>query len=93
MKYVEFYKLQNDGNQKVIATCYLKDNGEVGCNGAPVLVENLEKEGIKDYSKTDKTVSAKLFFKDGIKFLEQLKLNFTSGYLNASDVKVKSGDF
>ena len=86
MKYVEFYKLQNDGNQKVIATCYLKDNGNVECEGDSVFMGNLIKDGIKDYSISEKPP---LFFKDGLKFLEQLKFNFTSGYLNASEVMEK----
>lgn len=89
MKYVEFYKLQNDGSQKVIATCYLNDHGEVECEGDIKLANNLKEDGIKDYSNADGVVSSKIFFKDGLKFLEQLKFNFTSGYLNASDVKEK----
>lgn len=87
MKYVEFYKLQNDGAQKIIATCYLDEKGEVQCGGDDVFVENIKKDGIKDYSSQDK--KGKLFLKDGLKFLEQLKFNFTSGYLNASDIKGK----
>jgi hypothetical protein len=87
MKYVEFYKLQNDGSQKVIAICRLNDNGEVECEGDHVLVENIKTKGIKDYSSQNKT--RQLFFQDGLKFLEQLKFNFTSGYLNASEVLEK----
>lgn len=89
MKYVELYKLQNDGSQKIIATCYLNDDGQVACEGDGVLMDNLAREGIKDYSNTDRTISSKLFFKDGLKFLEQLKFNFTSGYLNASEIMEK----
>ena len=89
MKYVELYKLQNDGSQKIIATLYLNDGGEVECEGDPTLAENLKREGIKGYSDADRNIPSKLFFKDGLKFLEQLKFNFTSGYLNASDVKEK----
>ncbi len=84
MKYVEFYKLNNDGSQLVIAKCLLNENGEVICEGQENLIKNLEKNGIKNYM--DKS-GDKLFFKDGILFLEQLKYNFTSGYLNASDIK------
>ena len=86
MKYVEFYKLQNDGSQKVIATCHLNQDGQVECEGDPIFVDNLMKEGIKDYSTPGKPT---LSFKDGLKFLEQLKFNFTSGYLNASEVMEK----
>lgn len=86
MKYVEFYKLQNDGSQKVIATCHLSEDGQVECEGDFVFVDNLMKDGIKDYSTPEKLT---LFFKDGLKFLEQLKFNFTSGYLNASEIMEK----
>lgn len=86
MKYVEFYKLQNDGSQKVIAICRLNQDGKVECEGDTVFMENLTKDGIKDYSVPEKPT---LFFADGLKFLKQLKFNFTSGYLNASDVKDK----
>ena len=86
MKYVEFYKLQNDGSQKIIATCRLNEDGQVECEGDSVFTGNLMKDGIKDYSTSEKST---LFFKDGLKFLEQLKFNFTSGYLNASEVMEK----
>lgn len=83
MPYVELYKLQNDGSQKVIATCRV-EGGVVCCDGDAILVHNLTVGGIKNY---DNPEGEKLFFKDGIKFLEQLKFNFTSGYLNASEIK------
>ncbi|MDO8663246.1 MAG: hypothetical protein Q7K28_00175 [Candidatus Wildermuthbacteria bacterium] len=86
MKYVEFYKIQNDGSQKIIATCRLNEDGNVECEGDPIFAANLMKDGIKDYSIPEKLP---LFFKDGLKFLEQLKFNFTSGYLNASEVMEK----
>ncbi|MEK9175127.1 MAG: hypothetical protein AAB795_00885 [Patescibacteria group bacterium] len=87
MSYVEFYKLQNDGTQKVLAKCFLGQENIVICEGEDIFVKNLETNGIKDYNSQTED---KLFFKDGIKFLEQLKFNFTSGYLNASDVKEES---
>ncbi len=83
MSYVKFYKLQNNGSQKVVATCRLDKNGQVACEGDEVLIKNLKEGGIKDYASVD---SRKLYFNDGMKFLEQLKFNFTSGYLNASEV-------
>ena len=86
MKYVEFYKLQNDGSQKIIATCSLNENDKIECDGDAVFIENLAKDGIKNYSISGKPA---LFFQDGLEFLQQLKFNFTSGYLNASDVKEK----
>ena len=87
MKYVEFYKLQNDGSQKIIAKCYLKEDGAVTCEGAEIFIKNLEQDGIKNY---DAPESPRLQLTDGLKFLEQLKFNFTSGYLNASEVKESS---
>lgn len=89
MKYVEFYKPQNDGKQKIVAVCFLSENGQIECSGDAVLVANLRKDGIKDYSIFNGRSADLLFFKDGLKFLEQLRFNFTSGYLNASDVKEK----
>lgn len=84
MKYVEIYELKNDGTQEVIVTCELKKN-RVVCRGDENFIEHLEKEGILNYSD----LSRKLFPKDGLGFLEQLKFNFKSGYLNASDIKKK----
>lgn len=85
MKYVEIYKLNNDGSQSVIATCILEEDGTVSCSGDEVLVENLKNGGIKNYAEPDSL----LFFKDGLKFLEQLKFNFNSGYINGSDIMEK----
>lgn len=82
MPFVKIYQLKNDGHQEVIATCKLE--GEVVvCEGDEALIANLERDGIVDYENPGKF----LFFKDGRKFLEQLKYNFKSGYLNASDVQ------
>ena len=82
MKFVEIYKLENDGSQSVLATCSLTENG-VSCAGNELFVENLAKEGIADYISGSRE---KLFPKDGLRFLENLKYAFKSGYLNASDV-------
>lgn len=84
MKYVEIYKLNNDGSQKIIATCSFKRN-QVVCKGNKNFVKSLEKDGIINYSNPPE----KLFLKNGLEFLEQLKFNFQSGYLNASDIKEK----
>lgn len=70
MQYVEFYKLQKDGSQKVIAICKLID-GKVICEGDEHLAALINRQKIED----------------GLKFLQRLKYNFKSGYLNASDVK------
>lgn len=85
MKYAELYKLNNDGTQSVIAICNLVDQNVI-CEGSEALIENLCSEGIFDYSSQK---HEKLFFQDGVKFLEQLQYNFKSGYLNASEIKEK----
>lgn len=86
MKIVEIYKTQNDGSQKIIAVCKLEGEKAV-CNGEDqIFIKNLEEEGVPDYSKEE---GAKLFPKDGVRFLETLKLVFMSGYLRASDIMEK----
>ena len=85
MSFVEIYKLQDDGTQRVIATCRLADKeGVVRCEGEEPFTGNLLKEGIIDQSDP---AHREIFPKDGLKFLEQLSYNFSSGYLNASEVK------
>ncbi|KKS38209.1 MAG: hypothetical protein A3G49_04775 [Candidatus Sungbacteria bacterium RIFCSPLOWO2_12_FULL_41_11] len=83
MPFVEIYKLKNDGSQEIIATCKINRNA-VECAGRFIFIENLKNGGIRDYSSPE---GNKLFFKDGLLFLEQLKYNFKSGYINASEVK------
>jgi len=83
MKYVEIYKLQNDGSQTVLATCRLVD-GVVVIEGDEKFASFVANEGIRNYSD----IGEKRFFpKDGILFLEQLQYNFKSGYLNAGTIK------
>jgi len=83
MKYVEIYKLQNDGSQTVFATCKLADDAVV-IEGDQKFADFATNEGIRNYAGE----GAKMLFpKDGILFLEQLRYNFKSGYLNASEVK------
>jgi hypothetical protein len=83
MKFVEIYKLQNDGSQQIIARCDLVDGVVILSGEDAKLKSYLEEEGINYYSSGDRK---KLFPKDGQAFLEQLKYNFKSGYLNASDI-------
>ena len=42
MEFVEIYKTQNNGSQKILATCRLIDN-KVVCKGDEIFVKNLEK--------------------------------------------------
>ena len=85
MKHVEIYKLQNNGEQTVIATCSLDSNGMVVCEGDTVFIGNLEKEGIRDYGHLESR--SRVFPKDGIEFLGNLKHAFRSGYLVATDIQ------
>lgn len=83
-KYVEIYKLEKDGTQRKIAACYLyPGSSKVECKGEKWLVSALSNKGIRNYLQGKKE---KVFPKDGIKFLENLKNHFKSGYLNATDV-------
>lgn len=88
MELVEIYKLQNDGSQKILAVCKLVGE-EVVCEGDEIFIKNLNQEGIFNYTTESRE---KVFPKDGRKFLEQLKFNFKSGYLNASDIKKQAND-
>lgn len=82
---VKIYKLNNNGSQDILATCrLLEEGGSVNCESAnAIFVQNLKRDGIKDYSSSGEK---RLFFPNGRKFLEQLKFNFNSAYLSASDV-------
>ncbi|OGZ97087.1 MAG: hypothetical protein A3I44_01010 [Candidatus Sungbacteria bacterium RIFCSPLOWO2_02_FULL_51_17] len=78
--HVEIYKLQNDGSQRMIASCRLA--GEAAeCSGEEPFVTNLMVEGIRAHAD-----GVPLFPAEGRRFLEELKYFFTSGYMNASDV-------
>ena len=83
MLYVEIYTIQNEGSQKTLSVCRLLHD-KVRCEGDVNFIQHLEKEGIWDYSKSPKK---KVFPAAGRLFLEQLKNNFSSGYINASEVK------
>lgn len=85
MASVEIYKLQDNGEEKVIAVCKLTPEGGVVCEGEEIFVKNLTGEGIRDYSDMEKP--QKLFPKDGRKFLENLKYAFRSPYLSATDIQ------
>jgi hypothetical protein len=83
MKKVEIYKLEEDGSQTTIATCKLQPDSVVVCEGDKDLVAHLENNGITDYlTNFHRTV----FPRDGEIFLINLERNFSSGYINASDV-------
>lgn len=83
MKFVEIYRFKKADSPKMLAVCKLID-GNVVCEGDETFIKNLETDGIFDYSEKSQK---KLFFKDGLRFLCQLKYNFKSGYLLASEIK------
>lgn len=84
MPYVEFYKLQNDGSQIIIATCTLNVDGTAACDNEK-LTKDFVENGIRD--RNDAKHETRLYTKDGLRFLENLRYAFSSGYLNASEVK------
>jgi len=86
--FVDLYELDSQSNQKKISTFKMDgdNSGGVEIEGDmrhPV-VEGLQGEGIFDYKTSTPT---KLYLNDGMSFLENLKYNFRSGYLSATDVK------
>lgn len=84
IKYVEIYELQKEGVQKKVGTCSLRpDSSEVKCEGEDWLIADLS-NGIEDYLGGK---GEKIFPKHGLRFLENLKIHYKSGYLNATDVK------
>lgn len=83
MQFVEIYKLKNDGSQEILVVCKLIDN-KVIFEGDKIFIQNLEQAGIWNCSQI---TAQRIYAGDGLIFLEQLKYNFKSGYLNASDVK------
>ena len=84
MKYVEIYKLQNNGEQIRILKCFLSFNIVEFDKGDKQIIKNLNSNGIKNYLNKSPTI---LYPKDGLLFLENMRFNFNSGYLNASTVK------
>jgi hypothetical protein len=85
MKQVKIYKLRDNGDQDVIAT-YKLLGLDVVFEGDETFINNVNRNGIRDYAIKDST-AIKLFPKDGIRFLENLKFAFQSGYLVASDIE------
>lgn len=82
MSKVEIYKLESDGTQRTVAICRMVDD-KVVCEGDGKFIEYLNSKGITDYSSEQ---PKQIYPQNGKSFLEQLKNNFTSGYLNASEI-------
>lgn len=86
--FVELYELDHDANQKKIATFRLLEEGggivEIDGDHDHRVIFSIKNEGIFDYKYAR---PGKLYPYDGIKFLENLKYHFRSGYLLATDVE------
>lgn len=83
MARVEIYRLRRGGLQDTIATCRLRDDGVVVCEGDPRIVRRLTESGI-----LDRTVKPpeRVFPQGGRRFLKALNSHFKSGYLTASEI-------
>ena len=85
--FVELFELDQNANQKKIATFKLSDESEIvevdGDHDHSVIA-NIKGEGIFDYKYAR---PGKLFPYDGMNFLENLKYHFRSGYLLATDAR------
>ena len=87
LHFVELFELDRDANQKKIATFKLtEESGVVEIEGdhEHAIVKSIQWEGIFDYKYAR---PGKLYPNDGMKFLENLKYHFRSGYLLATDVE------
>ena len=90
--FVDLFELDSQAKQKKIATFKMgEENPNVEIEGDQYhpAIENLRGEGIFDYKNSS---PSKLYPDDGLSFLENLKYNFRSGYLSASEVQKKTVD-
>ncbi len=89
--FVDLFELDPKAKQKKIATFKMEEDrpGHIEIEGDEYhpAVESLKGEGIFDYKNC---LPNKLYPHDGISFLENLKYNFRSGYLSATDVQKKT---
>jgi hypothetical protein len=82
MQYVDIFQIVDHESHRV-ARCVLQ-NEEVICSGELNVVKRLQK-GILSVNLEGS--ERMLYPKDGIVFLEQLRLNFRSGYVSATPVQ------
>ena len=93
MYFVNLYELDRNKNQKKIATFKFGEEtfGTVQTEETvnhPV-IDSINREGILDFKFAK---PGRLYPYDGMSFLENLKYNFRSGYLSATDVQQKAVD-
>ena len=91
--FVELFELNHNLQQKKIATFKLSegDSGSIEIDGDvdhPTVL-SVSREGVFDHKYAR---PGKLYLYDGMVFLENLKYNFRSDYLLATDVKQKIVD-
>lgn len=91
--FVDLYELDQNAKQRKIATFLMNedepDRVEIDGDHSHPVLENIRGEGIFDYKNAR---PGKLYPYDGIRFLENLKYYFRSGYLLATDVQKKVVD-
>jgi hypothetical protein len=91
--FVDLFELDSQAKQKKVATFKMSEDSpndvEIEGDQYHPAVENLKGEGIFDYKNATPN---KLYPQDGMSFLENLKYNFRSGYLSASEVQKKVVD-
>lgn len=90
--FVELFELDSKANQKKIATFRLTEESsvvQIDGDHNHRIIESIQGEGILDYKYAR---PGKLYPYDGMKFLENLKYQFRSGYLLATDVEKKVVD-
>ena len=82
MKKVIIYRLNNAGDQEEVVICTLGDDNKVIFSGQDKdLIEEI-KNGIKNYNAKNEYVIPS----QGELFLNELKYNFRTPYLSATDV-------
>ena len=89
--FVDLFELDHNACQRKIATFKMDESrpGHIEIEGDEYhpVIESLRGEGIFDYKNFRPD---KLYPHDGLSFLENLKYNFRSGYLSATDVQKKT---
>lgn len=91
MYFVDLHELDKDKHQRKLATFRFGEEtfGMVKIEGEshhPV-IDNIIREGIFDHKFAK---PGRLYLHDGMSFLENLKYNFRSGYLSATDIQKKT---
>lgn len=90
MYFVDLYELDKSKHQKKVATFKFSEEtfGSVQTEGEAnhPAIDSITREGILDFKFSR---PGRLYPYDGMSFLENLKYNFRSGYLSATDVQQK----